>query len=247
MKKSPFSNSILSSLTLYLCFFSSGILFAQKDITMTFGKKGVIIYNAKQHTISLTDNGKAILSGAAGTVVANGQTLSVKDYPAPAFAKAAFSDAIGKGAKYTLIYSAAGKPQLTQIFYTYKDRQYFITQIEIDGKGQQIATNYLAPLTEGQIAFDAAKNLHTVFVPYDNDAFVSYESKSLENLTANTSAEVGLVFNNTTRNGVIIGSLEHTVWKSAVKTTNINNAVALTAWAGYSEQAVQEIVFRMVW
>ncbi|KGO85295.1 alpha-galactosidase [Flavobacterium rivuli WB 3.3-2 = DSM 21788] len=238
MQKSPlrYSKILLTSLSI-VCFCSISA-FAQKDLTMAFGKKGVITYNSKKHTISVTDCGKALFSDAVGVVISNGTTLSVSDYPAPAFAKTDFNDAIGKGTKYTLTYTAAAKPQLTHTFYTYKDKQYFITQLEIDGKGQEVVTNYIAPLTTGKVGFDIAKNLHTVFMPYDNDAFVSYESKPLESITTNTSAEAGVLFNNTSRNGIIIGSLEHTVWKSAVKTTNTNNDVALTAWAGYSEQAV---------
>ena len=238
MKKSllHYSKTLLASLCIVgFCVTSA---FAQKDITMAFGKKGIITYNAKKHTIRVTDSGNVIFSDAVATVVSNGTTLSAADYSSPALAKTEINDAIGKGTKYTLLYTVAGKPQLTQIFYTYKDKQYFITQIEIDGKGQEVATNYLAPLTTGKVGFDIAKNLHTVFMPYDNDAFISYESKPLASITANTSAEAGVVFNNTSRNGIIIGSLEHTIFKSAVKTTNNNNAVSLTAWAGYSEQAV---------
>jgi len=238
MKKSSLHYSKMLFASLCMIMVCSMPAFAQKNITMAFGKNSSIIFNAKKHSISVTDSGKAIFSDATAAVISNGTILSITDYPLPLFTKAAFSDAIGKGIKYTLIYSAKGKPELIQTFYTYKDKQYFITQIEVDGKGQEVSTNYLAPLTTGRVEFDTAKNLHTVFMPYDNDAFISYESKPLEKITDNTSAEAGVVFNNTLRNGLIIGSLEHTVWKSAVKTININSALALTAWAGYSEQTV---------
>jgi len=238
MKKSHFRYSKILLVNIFIACFCCISANAQKNITMSFGTGCVITYNAKEHTYNVTDNNKVILAGASGLVVVNGTALPLSDYPAPKLTTTTFSDGIGSGTKYALAYTAAGKPDLTQTFYTYKDKQYFITQVEVDGTGAQISTNYMAPLTTGKIAFDAAKNLHTVFMPYDNDAFISYESKPLEKTASNTSAEVGLVFNNTSRNGVIIGSLEHTVWKSAVKTTNTNNSVALTAWAGFSEQAV---------
>jgi alpha-galactosidase len=211
---------------------------AQKNITMAFGKHGVITYNSKLRTIDVANKEKIIFSGASASATVNGIVLQISDYPSPVFAKNVLNDAIGNGTKYTLTYAAAGKPQLIQNFYTYKDKEYFVTQLEVDGKGQQVSTNLITPITPGDVRFDTAENLYTVFMPYDNDAFISYESKPVKNINANTSAEVGLVFNNTSRNSFIMGSLEHTVWKSAVKTAKVANKVSLSAWAGYSEQAV---------
>lgn len=234
MRQYPFllKNLFLSVLLVAFC----TPAFAQKSIKMTFGKSGVINYDAKQKTIVVSQSGKIIFSGAKASVIVNGKTISVNDYPEAVFAKVAISDDLGKGLKYTLTYKDKSKATLIQSFYIYNNQDYFITQLEILGNGQQIATNYIAPLELGKIAFDKIENLHTVFVPYDNDAFISYNSKKLDTISHNNSAEVGIVFNNTSRNGFIVGSLEHTIWKSAVKTINQNKAASFSAWAGYSEK-----------
>lgn len=234
MRQYPFllKNLFLSVLLVAFC----TPAFAQKSIKMTFGKSGVINYDAKQKTIAVSQSGKIIFSGAKASVIVNGKTISVADYPEAVFAKEAISDDLGKGLKYTLTYKDKSKATLIQSFYIYNNQDYFITQLEILGNGQQIATNYIAPLDLGKIAFDKIENLHTVFVPYDNDAFISYNSKKLDTIAHNNSAEVGIIFNNTSRNGFIVGSLEHTIWKSAVKTINQNKAASFSAWAGYSEK-----------
>lgn len=234
MRQYPFllKNLFLSVLLVAFC----TPAFAQKSIKMTFGKSGVINYDAKQKTIAVSQSGKIIFSGAKASVIVNGKTISVNDYPEAVFAKEAISDDLGKGLKYTLTYKDKSKATLIQSFYVYNNQDYFITQLEILGNGQQIATNYIAPLDLGKIAFDKIENLHTVFVPYDNDAFISYNSKKLDTIAHNNSAEVGIIFNNTSRNGFIVGSLEHTIWKSAVKTINQNKAASFSAWAGYSEK-----------
>ena len=234
MRQYPFllKNLFLSVLLVAFC----TPAFAQKSIKMTFGKSGVINYDAKQKTIAVSQSGKIIFSGAKASVIVNGKTISVNDYPEAVFAKEAISDDLGKGLKYTLTYKDKSKATLIQSFYIYNNQDYFITQLEILGNGQQIATNYIAPLDLGKIAFDKIENLHTVFVPYDNDAFISYNSKKLDTISHNNSAEVGIIFNNTSRNGFIVGSLEHTIWKSAVKTINQNKAASFSAWAGYSEK-----------
>ncbi|SNR47600.1 alpha-galactosidase [Flavobacterium sp. ov086] len=211
---------------------------AQNSIKMTFGKSGIITYDVKEKTIAVSQSGKNIFSGAKASVVVNGKTISVTDYSAAVLSKEAINDNLGKGLKYMLTYKDKNNPTLIQSFLTYNNKDYFITQIEILGNGKQIATNYISPLDLGKVGFDKIENLQTVFVPYDNDAFISYNSKKLDTISQNTSAEVGILFNNTSRNGFIIGSLEHTVWKSAVKTSNSNKQPLFSAWAGYSEKEV---------
>lgn len=235
MKQYPFLLKNLFLSVLLMAFFCNSVL-AQKNIKMTFGKSGVITYDAKQKTIAVSQSGKVIFSGAKASVIVNGKTIGVNDYPDAVFAKEVISDDLGKGLKYTLTYKEKNKTTLIQSFYTYNSQDYFITQLEISGNGQQIATNYIAPLDLGKIVFDKIENLQTVFVPYDNDAFISYNSKKLDTISHNTSAEVGIIFNNASRNGFIVGSLEHTVWKSAVKTINQNKQPSFSVWAGYSEK-----------
>lgn len=220
-----------------ILFFSHSIQ-GQKTIKMTFGKNGIITYDAKQKTIEVNQFGKKIFSGAKASIVVNGKTISLNDYAEAVLSKETFTDNLGKGTKYVFTYTDKNNPTLVQNFFTYNNQSYFITQIEILANKQLIETNYIAPLDLGKITFDKIENLHIVFVPYDNDAWISYNSKKLDTISNNTSAEVGIVFNNASRNGFIVGSLEHTVWKSAVKSINKDNEPLLSAWSGFSEKEI---------
>lgn len=235
MKQSFFVLKKIFLLLLFVAIFCNFAL-AQKSIKMTFGEGGTINYDLQQNTIAVSYSGTIIFSGAKASVLVNGKIITVDSYEEAIFAKEFLNDDLGKGLKYTLTYKDKNNPTLIQSFYTYDNQSYFITQIEIISNGQQIETNYISPLNLGKIAFDKIENLQTVFVPYDNDAFISYNSKKLNSISQNTSAEVGIVFNNSSRNGFIVGSLEHTVWKSAVKTINQNRESLFSAWAGYSEK-----------
>lgn len=222
-------------LTAFICFYGLQAL-AQKQHKLAYGSKGVIAFNTSTASYTVTSNGKTILSNAKAVFSVNGKQIKASDYKEAKLSQENFTDAIGKGTKYTLSYNANGLPDAAQIFYAYADRSYFFTQVEV--KGKNIETNYLAAITDAQAEFDTPQSLHTVFVPFDNDAFISYDSKEVGKIKQNNSAEVGILFNNTKRNGLIIGSLEHTIWKNAVQTKNEDNKVTLNAWAGYTEKAV---------
>ncbi len=55
----------------------------------------------------------------------------------------------------------------------------------------------------------------------------------------NISSEVGVFYENTTRQGLVIGSVEHTLWKTGIKITGQKNKLAkLVAWGGYTDEKV---------
>jgi len=210
--------------------------FAQKQYKMAYGRQGTIVYNHDTAEFTVTYNGEQIFSNAGAVFTINGKNIKSSDYKIAELSKENFTDALGKGVKYIAAYKEKGLPDALQIFYTYTDKPYFLTQVEI--KGNAIETNYISPIAKAQVNFDDAKSLNTVFVPFDNDAFISYDSKPVSAIKESNSAEVGILFNNTTRNGLIVASLEHTIWKSAVQTENAAGSVNINAWAGYTEKTV---------
>jgi alpha-galactosidase len=229
------SARIILCISSLLLFISGNTFAAVKDYEMPFGKSGKIVYDGNAKTVTITVNNKIVISDAGLAVKVNGKTYNGNDFPAASVKKEKLNDALGKGTKYTYIYKGDGF-ELEQYFYTYNNLPYFVTQLVI--KGTSIATNYMAPITGGKINFAKAEQLQSVFIPYDNDAFIKYDSKALASVKSMMSAEAGLVFNNTTREGFIAGSLEHTNWKSGAKVTNDNNTAGISLWAGYTEKEV---------
>ena len=74
----------------------------------------------------------------------------------------------------------------------------------------------MSPLTSYQVTPNfGSGDTRALFVPYDNDAWIRYNAYPL-NSADFTASEVTNIYNNTNRKGLVIGSLEHTKWKTGV-------------------------------
>jgi alpha-galactosidase len=103
-----------------------------------------------------------------------------------------------------------------------------------------VSSNYMAPLVSAKVDIGVQGENRVLFVPFDNDAFVRYSSKSMSTTAVtNTSAEVTAIYDNTSRRGLVVGSVEHTDWKTGIKTKGLKNVLSeFAVWGGYSEKAV---------
>jgi alpha-galactosidase len=79
--------------------------------------------------------------------------------------------------------------------------------------------------------------VRTLFVPFDNDTFISYNSKPFSNNNG-ISSEVGTVFSNQSRAGIVAGSVEHEVWKTGVDMEAAQQSNQIKVWGGYTAEAV---------
>ena len=74
----------------------------------------------------------------------------------------------------------------------------------------------MAPVNVDSISgFLQAGDNRALFVPFDNDKWIRYQSHPLGFDTL-VSYEVTAIFNNESRNGLVIGSVEHDNWKTAI-------------------------------
>jgi alpha-galactosidase len=232
-------------LKIYICYIAS-ILFAFVFIfnagakppvmlvNMPFGDAGRIRYNLKTGTFNVTQHGREVFMDIYAVAQVNADTLSTKSYEIRQYNKIAIADGFGKGTKHTIVLTAPGKPMMKQVFYTYAGRNYFLT--EICFRGTSLKTNYMMPVI-GHFKPLTGNDVRSLFVPFDNDTFISYDSKPFTT-AAVTSAEVGTVYANDSRNGIIAGSVEHEVWKTGVETQSNATAGQIKVWGGYTEEAV---------
>lgn len=203
-------------------------------VSIAYGKADVIRYSLQTGTMDVYHQGKKVLYDMQAVVKANNKTYSSRDYTHRKYSTRAISDGFGKGKKQMIIMDGPGLPVMTQVFYTYPGRSYFLTDVELTGK--DLSSNYMAPLQGSFIP--PGGDVRSLFVPFDNDTFVSYESRAFLPSTEVTSAEVGTVFNNGLRNGFVWGSVEHGVWKTGVKTTAGNGNGQIIVWGGYTDANV---------
>jgi hypothetical protein len=124
-----------------------------------------------------------------------------------------------------------GSPTMIQHFIMTAD--HFTLQVELDGVSA--GSNEMSPLVVNQTgAVDLGSYTDPRFltVPYDNNAYYNYNAET-SNSVSNTSYEVGAFYDNSSRNGLVIGSVTHDTWKTGIEFTgNANKLDFLWAYGG---------------
>ena len=196
-----------------------GILFVLTACNSPEIKSGkwYIAYDSEAKGIRIEQNSKKICSALYASYQWNEQTVSTKDYPVWKHKTTPLNDLFGKGYAFTITYSGAELPQLTQTFYIYPEKEYLLTEFTLEASDGNVASNYMAPIhidSEESSEWNSG-DARALFIPFDNDCWIRYQSHPLtfEELTA---YEVSAVFDNTSRKGLVVGSIEHDCWKSAV-------------------------------
>lgn len=205
-------------------------------INIDYGKSGRITYNVITGKIAVSQNSKQILYNGLASGKQNGQYLTAQNYKRGVYKKRNMTDSFGKGIEHTITFSAADLPTLKHVFYTYPDRDYFLTELVL--QGDSINTNYMAPLLSDFNNLSVNEDQRSLFMPFDNDAFVRYNARKFEQGTQNISSEAGAVYDEVSGNGIVIGSVEHQDWKSGIKTEQNGPVNRLEAWSGYTDKDV---------
>lgn len=223
---------ILSCL-FFLVFFLS----QANALTFKFGRSGKIIYDLKSGTFNVYQHSDEFLKSGFSTLKENGKVYSSKDYLTRNYTSIQISDQFGKGIKHTINLSAAGKPDMRQIFYTYDQLPYFLVEIEVSGT--TVSSNEMIPVQGLIPVLNGVKTLRSVFVPFDNDTFISYNSKQLSKNEQQVSSEVAAIYDNSSFKGLISGSVNHRVWKTGT-VTGVDSAgnTFIRVQAGFTEKSI---------
>lgn len=143
------------------------------------------------------------------------ETTSYENH-ASAGAPVEIQDGFGKGVKLTFVHTSAGQPTLKQVYKFYDDQKYFLTRLDAISD-TALQTNYMSPITvkrSGGVDIGASADNRVLTVPFDNDAWIRYKSQSMNR--ADTSYEMTTIFNNSTRSGLVLGSVTHDTWKTRI-------------------------------
>ena len=203
------------------------ILFACVFITFSCSKLSVetnnwrVFYNSEDKGVTIEKGSKKACDNLYASYILNGDKISTKDYSKVKCKEVKFEDTLGSGTAFIITYKQSGLPTLVQTFYIYPERDYILTEFTLDGGQDGISSNYMAPLNLDNIdILQKSKDNRALFIPFDNDCWIRYQSHPLV-FDELTSYEVTAVFDNESRNGIVVGSVEHDYWKSAVKMTSI--------------------------
>jgi hypothetical protein len=129
---------------------------------------------------------------------------------------------IVNGTQVTVTNSGAGLPAMLQ-YFTLDQMDSFLVSVSLNAS-TNLQSNWMAPLVDGTIGgvdIGITNDNRALFVPFDNDHFVSYNSESMNG--SDTGNEVGAFYDNVSRNGLVAGSVTHDTWKTGVYWSGANN------------------------
>ena len=189
------------------------------DVRADNGKVAVHL-DLKTGRFSVEWKNRASVRGAIGAVrLQDGQERKTADYLNHVCANkdiVPVRDGFGYGVRLTVHHRQTGKPELNQIFTVYAGRPEIYVQLETVSAGAAIASSYIAPVVVesggGGIDLEAGDPLQVLFVPFDNDMFVRYNSQEWG--PEADSYEVTALYDNASRGGMVIGSVDHDLWKT---------------------------------
>lgn len=191
---------------------------------MAYGTGGEIRYSLHYGVLSVYDHGVLIFHDVQSMVKTDSGIYFSRDYTTRTYERSA----IAGGVRHVIVLRGAGLPEMRQVFYTYTGRNYFLAEVDVVGRA--LSSNYMAPLTGGFAQLPG--DVRSLFVPFDNDTFISYDARPLSSPV--TSAEVGAVYDNNSRRGYVVGSVDHGVWKTGVRF----DTTGFTVWGGFTSLPV---------
>lgn len=238
--------AIISSLAIFLLLSCYGLQAKGASSGNKIKKNGwEIAYDYSSRTLDYSYKGQAILKGVYVKAKVGAKEIESNDYKDIEIRKEKINDAVGKGTKYTVIYSEGPLSGISieQNYFFYSNKDYFLTEAWICSDREPIASNYIAPIytTSKNSFLPQDETNRALRVPYDNDAFVSYLSAPLHK--EEVSFEVTSIFNGDTRNGLVIGSVEHDTWKTGIRYTGEDNRhiTKLECFGGITHELTRDI------
>jgi len=216
------------------------LLFSERSasaIIINYGKSGKIDYNLKTGLFNISDqSGQLLLNGFSQAEYLK-KMLSSKDYRQISYKKTIIKDGFGNGFKHVFLLKQLGLPSMQQIFYTYKNKDYFMISLTL--QGADLSINHMVPLNGNLIDREASEAPTSLFIPFDNDTFISYNAVLLKANTNNPSAEVTALYYDQSRKGFVIGSIEHSNWKTGIITAmDGEKKIDIQAVCGYTAESI---------
>lgn len=183
---------------------------------------------------ALLKEGEPLLSDVTARFKYGSTIYETAGYGTANVTELSLTDVVGNGKQVIITYTSAGLPTVEQRFNLYDGADYVLTDVTLSlPSGGDLSSNYICPIySEAQNLF-LPQDAHNRFltVPYDNDGFVTYGCFPLSRGNSATSTgagrfardsisfEVTAIFNGETQQGMVIGSVSHDTWKSAVRLT----------------------------
>jgi len=168
-------------------------------------------------------DGNKLLGVASAAQLEDGRTLSTTDYATHAMEPDGGSGASVPGSHaYTIRSVKSGMPDIVRHIWLYDGKPWIAIEAELTGDTAKAGTRHFdAALLQGlqavQVGSGAA--LRVLHVPFDNDMWFRYDAMAVAGMkdgTRYSSAEVTAIYDNASRHGLVLGSITHDTWKTAI-------------------------------
>ncbi|MDE6496348.1 MAG: hypothetical protein K2L30_08965 [Duncaniella sp.] len=158
------------------------------------------------------------------------------------------SDEFGNGMSYVFSYTD-GHGVMKQRINIYDEHPYLIVGATIEAKdGGRVESRKMIPFATGKSAYPLPGTAQRIlWVPFDNESHtLRYKSskfgstvKSPEGWALDTSSEVSAIYDPASREGIVVGSVDHDKWKSGItighKTGGrVPKLECLSGWTDYN-------------
>ncbi|MCR2805784.1 carbohydrate-binding protein [Paenibacillus soyae] len=193
-----------------------GAVFATRNYAITF--------NTESGLSAIAWDGKTLIKGAYASAQVGDQLLDSRKYDEHLFQLRGverIKDGHGKGIRLTVENRAEGLPTMKQTYQLYEDLPYFLVSQELVSE-TPIRSNDMAPFAvhaAGGVDIGSYGDNRVLITPFDNDMWSRYQARTINTSLNNdnyVSSEMTAVYDNVSRNGFVIGSVTHDVWKTGI-------------------------------
>lgn len=211
------------------------------DSSVSSGK-WMVGYDQAQKGHRIEKENRLLSDGLYASYKLGDRLVTTRDYRSSRSKATAINDAFGQGTLLQVTYTDSSLPVLVQSFYIYPEKDYLLTEFTLEGGDTDVESNYMAPVNIDRMpALLAAGDNRALFQPFDNDCWIRYQSYPLT-FDKLRSYEVATVFNNNDRNGLIVGSVEHSDWKTGIDMSrgDRNNIGSLVCFGGVADTLTRD-------
>ena len=193
--------------------------FQKNGNTLVMSNADVLLeYNLKAGTTDFYwQNSKKISGFYSGVGLSTGYVKGVSYN--------SWSYAVSSSNQVIVTATGHGLPTMNQ-YFTFDQNDSFL--VRVDMTGTNLSANWMGPVvvdSTGWVNIGITNDNRALVVPFDNDGFVSYDAMPMN--SSSTGYEVGAFYDNTSRNGLVVGSVTHDTWKTGIFFDGANNQLSL--------------------
>ncbi|WP_213804651.1 hypothetical protein [Granulicella sp. dw_53] len=182
-------------------------------------------YHIQSGTMDISwKDGHKLLGITSSARLEDGRSLSTAAYTLHELDRSSNTADAASEHEYTIRSTAPGLPSFLQHIRLYDGKPWISVESELAPEAGAIGTRHFdTVVVKGPAAVQLGKiqSLRLLHVPFDNDMWFRYNSFGVAAMKAGqtyTSNEVTAIYDNATRQALILGSINHDTWKTAIET-----------------------------